>query len=407
MDQLINLEDRISILSPAKTVYKTILRKKINKRRSYLIKTNFYRERHGVRLKFSNIFHRNYFDRLKMHRISKSNQGTSTSLGANSYASINYTENGFRDNLNPQDKFFNDKKMENNKNISPEEIITKVRKIGLKGDFFFSKVKRKLVLKKGFSQKYIATFVKDLNPIQDIRVSEYVFPLESELQKADSHLEFSACYHQFKIKRATQLTFDPKDSFYRAKLEERYPSTEEFSGINIVNYYCKWLDSLCDYRANNLKNQIEKFIKSMSCPNSQVQKSIDKKLLISEQQLHNQKKMYLSKLSDETRNYISDRPTCVRCNRLDRSSSQKTVYECRINQKWANLIGINTVDLNFFDYRNMAPFTKYVRSDNQIELYCQILFDMSSCVTEKVSTDTCVVIPNNQIYYVNIRGEKN
>ena len=406
MDKAVRLEKKTSIPSSSMTIKKIDLTKKISKRRSYLIKTNVFKERHGIIMNHYNRLHRNYFDRQKKVRICQSNQDTS-SLAAGSIVSTNHTENKFYNILNPEHKIYIDQKMENHKDVSPEEIITKARKVALEGQLYICKLKGKLMLKKGFGQKYIAPFVKDLNPIQDVRLSDYIFPLDSSLYKDDSHLDNSMIFDQFKIKRATQLTFDPKDSFYRAKIEERYPTTEEFLGYNIINYYVKWLDSLCNYRANKLKESLEQYIKNTLCSNNQVEKAIDKKVSSSEQQLHNQKRFYLAKLSDETRNYIIDRPAIVRCNRLDCRSSQKILYEFRVNQKWANMTGLNSINLIDFNCQNMATaLLQSMITDNYIVLYSKILFDISSCATEMVSTDRCVVIPNDQLYCKNNMGEK-
>ena len=150
MDKIVRLEKKTFTPSSSMTFKKIDLTKKISKRRSYLFKTNIYKERHGIRLNFYNRFHINYFDPQKMYRICQSNQDT-LSLGACSTVFSNYTQNAFYNNLNDQHKIYNDQKMENHKNVSPEEIINKARKMGLKGNFCLSKKKGKLVLKKSFS----------------------------------------------------------------------------------------------------------------------------------------------------------------------------------------------------------------------------------------------------------------
>ena len=406
MNNMPRLQKKQSILPSSKTVKKMILTKKITKRRSYLTRTNMHNQRHGIHVNFYIRFHRNYSDQNKFQRITKPNLER-LNLQTQSLCTDSFTGSKFRNLLSSPQRIYFDEKIVNHKGIPTEEIISKFTKSAGKSSLIISN--GRIVVRKNFRQKHIAPLVKDLNPIQDVRISDYVFPLDSSLQKDDSRLDICACYNQFKIKKVTKLTYDVKHSFYRATIKERFPSTEEHIGSNlsVINYYLQWLHSLCDHRANSLKERIELYTRNTALGNNySVEYAIYLKAFGKDSQVNNQKRFYLSKLSNETKNYINGRPATVKCNRLDRRSSEKIQYEVRINQKWATMILLNGIYLHHFDYQSMGLIMQYVRSDNQIELYSQVLFDISSCVIENVPSDKCIDVPSRQLYYRDIYGRK-
>lgn len=143
MDTPTTKKDEICAGAVAATTTYAPKQKKIKKRENVLIKTNIYRERHGINLRFSNPKHKNFFDANKLHRICRSNQSTLDSRFASSIGTNNSEYNLYRKCLNDKSKDFYDQKMEKQKDVKPVDIIAKNREAANDGLCGYTIVKKR------------------------------------------------------------------------------------------------------------------------------------------------------------------------------------------------------------------------------------------------------------------------
>lgn len=127
------------------------------------------------------------------------------------------------------------------------------------------------------------------------------------------------------IKRATEYIYDHKTCLHTVKLEERHSNYYSLvEGMNKLNYFKAWLESLGDYRAYLLSYRIELYFKNFF-------KCEGYTGYLSEVLLHtnekNTEKYYFNKLSDQTKNYITQRPYLYKKHHLKADVNHRDVNE--------------------------------------------------------------------------------
>lgn len=104
-----------------------------------------------------------------------------------SQTEISYIEsveyrNKFRECLTEEDKIRYDEKMEINKERPAKDLILRNKQAADSSQFIYSLYRKKLILRKKFKLKNIDTkLYQELNPIKDVRLADYVFPLDSSV----------------------------------------------------------------------------------------------------------------------------------------------------------------------------------------------------------------------------------
>lgn len=380
-------------------------RKIISKRLIYLKKTHIYRERHGIKVRFSNASFRNYFDRQRRQRIARSTQDKASSRSVATVSECISEINLFEECMVPEDKFLYEKKMLKQKNVTPQEFIRQTLKYADRRQYGFSKYKMKHLQKKSFGLKYINTIIKDINPMKDVRLCDYVFPLDSSPQKDSSSCEQCASYGLFRIKRASELNYDIKEELYTAKMEERFVWNKT-NDLNSLNYYVEWLESLGDYRANDLKKGITKYMNNVYKNSCQTDQVIYKKENYSLEKFDKEQRFYMTKQSDETIKFIKERPFCYKKTKMNNENTNGIFCEFGINKKLCEFLGFKGITLRDFNEPGKISPLNLPFTSNWIAFYSAMLYDISCCVTEEVFADKCIVQPYDLYYYRNSKGDK-
>lgn len=313
--------------------------------------------------------------------------------------------NTFRECLSKQDKIRYDQKMDVKKNVCVKDIIEKNQKVGQQGQLQIHYRNKKLVLEKKCHLKYITTkLIKDINPLKEVRISDYVFPLNSSVLSPSNDEDYTIGYKIFQIKRLTELIYKPEESQYIVKMEERHPGEEMLKGHNRLFYFIDWLYSLGNHDAVKLCKALENYMKS------QYKSGFLSGIIIDRKHLHDLNiydKYYLSKLSDETKKYINHRPYFQKVHSVDIKSNQGTFREYRLNEKWCKQIGgkCNTKAFSYKKDDEIIGVANAIRTSNWMEQYASNLHDVEKLTSNLVANDVYHVQPLT-IYLRNVSGKK-
>lgn len=130
--------------------------------------------------------------------------------------------------------------------------------------------KRNLSKKKKIILKSIFKIYRTLNPIKEIRILDFVFPIggnfsTSSLDSKDSdvfHSQWYAMYNSFK--RISRIERDTETDEYTYFLEERWPQKQIiWKGFENLTYFTQYLQSLANVEAYNLSVWFDSYIKSV------------------------------------------------------------------------------------------------------------------------------------------------
>ena len=444
----VKISDKSNITCP---IRKTNV--KIATRKKYFRKAQLFRERYGVCINFSSLYHRNYFDASKMVRICRStNSILSRNSSMKTISNIYDDINQFRFLLNKAHKKHYDQKMRDHQKLPAHELIERTRQAALKSEIRYKN--DKFVINKKFNLKAINfNIIMDINPMQDVRIMDIIFPLDSSSLSLDECVEdLPISYKLFKIKRAILLTYDPEDSFYTLKMEEKIPDYHnqmEFKK-NQCSYLIKWLESLGDYKANNLKkgfltcfNDVfnhQDESQSISTANAILDASSTAGNFGTEatsfgteatnfgteaktQTIYPiNERFYISKLSDKTLYHIYSKPTIKKVNtmkipygknpeEIKKFVSNKVnsdMESVAMNKKYCEQVG-KEVSLN--DINDTSNFDEIncltaLRTPKYIDIFSVWFYDRSRCTVEYMSNDICITSPQDQVYLRNVNGDK-
>lgn len=262
-----------------------------------------------------------------------------------SQISLNYT---FSEQINlniqrlclskPQRKLY-DIQMNIKKYKTPQEIISKNQIAFDKNQFTTNQFTKELCLRKKFRLKNLTTnIIKDLNPLKNVRIGDYVFPLDSSVLSTSNTKDVAVLYNFFHIKKAVDLTYKSKNSMYTIRLEERFQDYENLKGLNTLEYFIEWLNSLGDMYAIKLSQSVELFMKNLYKSDHITSLIIQSK---GAAKIKSSQKLYLTtQLSEQTIQFMSQMPLLIRYHKVDISSNQGTMTKLKINKKWEDIVGV-------------------------------------------------------------------
>ena len=86
---------------------------------------------------------------------------------------------------------------------------------------------------------------------------DYCFPTDSNVLN-DRHVDTCVYGNLDCIKRCTLIEHTLADNLYEFKFEEKSPTGDPKKHVFVLlDYYCKWLESLGNYKAKNLSDSIK------------------------------------------------------------------------------------------------------------------------------------------------------
>lgn len=221
-------------------------------------------------------------------------------------------------------------------------------------------------------------------------------------------------YDSFAVKRITEHVYDHKKSHHTLKIEEKYPNNHSVTkGTGKLHYFKSWLESLGDYRANKLAKGIENFSKNFAtCQKYMFDLQINQLVYTNQK---NSEKHYLKKLSDETINYINQRPMIWKRHEMNTDTSFANfleyglnIIEYGMNDKICEQMGITCSGGQVNQNRDNDEINAMtcLRSYSWIETYAISLCDISSSSTEQVFGDKYFVFPSDLMFLKNRKGER-
>lgn len=383
--------------------------KKIRKREKYRIsvsRTNLYLKKNPYLqngrncLSYKNSMRKSRYPK-KPHCYSVSHRSSKISEN-NSFTEININTNLFRKLLNKEHREFFDKKMNIHKDISPEELVIVNKKMIQCGRYSYNQEKKRLIQRKRMKLKFIDIGpIKDLNPIKEIRIFNYVHPFERASNDPEGH---NCQYKQLSIKRVVELIYDPDCSQYIIKLEERFPMDHDIKGMfSKVSYYIKWLESLGETIAKKFSDAINNQIKGLFMSDYFCSQICDRM----KDGGDTRKKLVLSELSEETKNYIHQKPHYTRSHTLDIEYNQGTLHEIRFNKQFCELVGneLTMSQCNDKDSENVISVLTASRTSNWMEGFTNVVYDVSSLATENMFKDKCFSL-GKHIFVMDVKGRK-
>lgn len=251
----------------------------------------------------------------------------------------------YRSCMNKLTKCLYDEKMKQKGNASIQDIIDANVKMYGSDNIRFDECFEKTMVKKKFGLKSVAPMISDINPILNIRMADFLFPLDSSCQYMPKQ---QSLFHELDtIKRAIKQEYDPKECLTSISLEERYISDEKLKGAQNLKYFIEWQRSLGDYRAKNFSEKIENYMKNLF--KAKVQVNLQPQLADCTHKKNKNEKFYLKKLTEQTWEYIKAQPYFVRFTSTDIHTKKGTFNIIQFSDKIVKLFGKEKQKLSDFN----------------------------------------------------------
>jgi hypothetical protein len=170
-------------------------------------------------------------------------------------------------------------------------------------------------------QRNFQTFNRQIYraPNQEIRIMDWVFPLNSECLTPTSTQEdflYRPIADILDLKQITSISYSPIYDHYTLKLHDRQVAPFPLAdSINSSRYFIEWLNSLGHSSARDLAIFMEKFTENLFRNNVREVASLTRE------------KSYLKQLSEETLGFIRSRAYMINVHQVDKVRNRDEVVQ--------------------------------------------------------------------------------
>ena len=253
------------------------------------------------------------------------------------------------------------------------EIDNKVAKFNeISSNDIISKLcsKNKYIRRKILQLKWLPTTF--INPIQECRFMNYMFPLDSEMFKNNNNVVTNYYFKLEKIKRIISIEKNLKTSSYKLFMEDSNPqSASMYPQIRNTNigYFKNWLMSLGNKRAIHFKEYLEMFekkSKKIHVPFEIAENDVS----YSNHQRENSKedKYWVKKLNKSTVDWINKNPNMEKVYEIDRDTGLMELKHIGFDRRCLELIQVIP---SLQDKRNGFLFTDRFKISDYYGIYIE------------------------------------